>query len=142
MTASYLLDTNALSEPSRKRPDAGFMDWFTAADEHSLFTSCIVLGEIKKGIMLLTDAKQQKKFDTLLNEIMGSFNGRVVEIDREVSLLWGALVAAGQRSGRTPPAIDALIAAQCIAHDLTLVTHNVKDFEQFVNLKVYSPWAA
>jgi predicted nucleic acid-binding protein len=117
------------------------MDWFMAADEHSLSTSCIVLGEIKKGIMLLPDGERRSKFEELLTEIMESFDGRVLEVNQQTALIWGELLATGQQSGKTPPVIDALIAAQCTAHNLTLVTRNVKDFELFPKLKVLSPWS-
>jgi toxin FitB len=35
---------------------------------------------------------------------------------------------------------DALIAATALVHDLTLVTHNVKDFEWIDDLSVLSPF--
>lgn len=141
MSTSYLLDTNALSEASKKLPNQDFMSWFVASDEEALFTSCLVLGEIKKGIALSPDPKKQERLNKLLDAIVESFDDRIIGIDTAIALLWGKLTASGRLAGKTPPAIDALIAAQCIAHDLTLVTRNVKDFEQFTELKVLSPWA-
>jgi len=138
---NYLLDTNALSEAPKRIPDSGFMEWFTATDELSLFTSCLVLGEIKKGISLSTDRGKRESFNTWLDKVIDGFDGRVVDLDKEVALLWGELIAAGQRLGKTPPVIDTLIAAQCIHHRLTLVTRNVKDFEQFSDLKILCPWS-
>ena len=35
---------------------------------------------------------------------------------------------------------DAIIAATALVHDLTLVTRNVKDFDQIRGLKVINPW--
>lgn len=137
---NYLLDTNALSEASKKSPNQGFMNWFTEVDEHALFTSCLVLGEIQKGIALCADPDKQDQFKALLADITESLEGRVIGVDTQVALLWGQLSADGCRSGKTPPAIDALIAAQCVAHDLVLVTRNIKDFTQFARLKLCSPW--
>ncbi|HTE57623.1 MAG TPA: type II toxin-antitoxin system VapC family toxin [Verrucomicrobiae bacterium] len=138
---NYLLDTNALSEAPKKAPDGSFMEWFASADELNLFTSCLVLGEIKKGISLNTDGDKQKLFNKWLAEIVDGFDNRIIEVDKEVCLLWGELTATGQRLGKTPPAIDALIAAQCLQHNLVLVTRNVKDFEQFSDLKILCPWS-
>lgn len=36
---------------------------------------------------------------------------------------------------------DAIIAATALVHELTLVTRNVKDFDQIKGLKVINPWA-
>jgi tRNA(fMet)-specific endonuclease VapC len=33
--------------------------------------------------------------------------------------------------------LDILIAATCLAHNLTLLTRNIKDFQQIPNLKLY-----
>jgi len=39
------------------------------------------------------------------------------------------------------PAIDSLIAATVIAHDLTVVTRNVTDMEQS-GVKLLNPWSS
>jgi tRNA(fMet)-specific endonuclease VapC len=35
--------------------------------------------------------------------------------------------------------LDILIAATCLAYNLTLLTRNIKDFQQIPNLKLYQP---
>jgi predicted nucleic acid-binding protein len=35
--------------------------------------------------------------------------------------------------------LDILIAATCLEHNLTLLTRNLKDFQQIPNLKLYQP---
>lgn len=44
-----------------------------------------------------------------------------------------------KRSGRGLSSIDGLIAATAIAHDLTLATRNIKDFEGF-GIDLINPW--
>jgi tRNA(fMet)-specific endonuclease VapC len=34
---------------------------------------------------------------------------------------------------------DILIAATCLAHNVTLLTRNLKDFQKIPNLKLYQP---
>ncbi|HEV2403341.1 MAG TPA: type II toxin-antitoxin system VapC family toxin [Candidatus Saccharimonadales bacterium] len=139
---SYLLDTNAISEAPKKSPDIGFMEWFINTNEANLFTSCLVLGEIKKGINLNNDAARRATFSKWLDEVIDEFADRIVEVNNTVASLWGELMASGQLAGKTPPIIDALLAAQCLTHKLTLVTRNVRDFEQFTGLQVFCPWSA
>ncbi len=47
-----------------------------------------------------------------------------------------------QHPPRRPlPTIDSLLAATALAHGLTLVTRNLRDF-QFPGLEVLDPWSA
>lgn len=137
----YLLDTNALSEAAKPQPDSGFISWLKGADDVSLYTSCLVVGEIQKGIALLNEAKRRSQIQGWLNQLIADFDGRILEINEDVCLLWGKLLADARLSGKTAPLIDALIAAQCIHYKLTLVTRNKKDFEQFEGLEVFCPWS-
>lgn len=138
---NYLLDTNALSEAPKANPNVGFIHWLTVIDELSLFTSCLVLGEVKKGISLVTDTGKLKHLTKWLDTTIEDFDGRIIDIDKDVCLLGGDLLAIGQQSGKTPPVIDALIAAQCLQYHLVLVTRNIKTFEQFTDLEVLCPWS-
>jgi len=44
-------------------------------------------------------------------------------------------------AGRPLPAIDGLLAATALQHDLTLVTRDVKDFKG-LGLNIFNPWDA
>jgi toxin FitB len=50
-----------------------------------------------------------------------------------VSRTWGRITAAATRRGRPRPANDSWIAASCLAYDLPLATHNVKDHWDFAD---------
>ena len=64
------------------------------------------------------------------------FNDRILKIDHTIADRWGRL----QSEMRKPiPAIDSLIAATALYHDLRLVTRNVKDFK-YPSLQVICPW--
>ena len=52
---------------------------------------------------------------------------------------WTALSARTQQKGIQPSVIDGLVAATALEHDLTLVTRNVKDFEQ-LGVVLLDPW--
>lgn len=62
--------------------------------------------------------------------------GRVLHIDAPIADHWGRLMAD---AGRPLPAIDALLAATALQHDLTLVTRNTKDFVDF-RVRLINPW--
>ena len=136
----YLLDTNAISETAKANPDKGYKVWLLGTENEQLFTSCLSLGELEKGINLLAHGANRQELERWRIKTVEDFEDRIVGIDQDTALLWGQLMARGQRSGKTPPQIDALIAAQCIQHQLTLITRNTKDFDQFAGLQLFSPW--
>ncbi len=138
----YLLDTNALSEADKPRPDQGFMKWFEQADVSNLYTSCLNVGELYKGIALQTNADKQQQLTKRTELIVATFDNRVLSIEQVTVKIWAQLLGAALQKGRPSPAIDALIAAQCLQHQLTIVTRNLKDFQQFPGLHILCPWAA
>lgn len=136
---SYLLDTNVLSELRRKQPNPGVVAWLQARPAQALFLSVLTLGEIRKGIEGLPDAtRRQAIADWLEVELPRYFEGRLLPLDAHTADRWGRLMA---HAGRPLPAIDGLLAATALQHDLTLVTRNTRDFAG-LGLRLLNPWEA
>jgi hypothetical protein len=136
---SYLIDTNVLSELRRKSPDPGVVAWFSQRPSATLYLSVLSLGEIRKGIEAVGDlVRRQALLDWLETDLPTFFTGRILVVDGAVADRWGRLVAA---AGRPLPAIDSLLAATALAHDLILVTRNVKDFNG-LPVQLFNPWSA
>lgn len=134
---SYLIDTNVLSELRRKQPDPNVVAWMQVRPRPSLFLSVLTLGEIRRGLERVEDAKRrQALLDWLEVELPHYFVGRLLDIDAATADRWGRLMA---QAGRPLPAIDGLLAATALQHDLTLVTRNSKDFAD-VGVRLINPW--
>lgn len=135
---SYLVDTNVLSELRRRNPNPGVVSWFARRPSTTLHISVLTLGEIRKGIESLADeTRKLALLDWLETELPAYFGGRILPIDAPVADRWGRLIAT---AGRPLPAIDSLLAATALEHDLTLITRNLKDFAG-LPLQVISPWS-
>ena len=138
---SYLIDTNVLSELRRKQPDSHVVAWFAGRVTQSLFLSVLTLGEIRKGIERLDElqtgaARRQSLRDWLEQELPTFFVGRVLSVDAAVADRWGHMQSL---AGRPLPAVDSLLAATALQHNLTLVTRNVKDFAD-MGVDIFNPW--
>lgn len=135
---SYLIDTNALSELRRKKPNAAVVQWFAQRPSRSLYLSVLTLGEIRKGVEGVSDAKRRATLiDWLEVDLPNFFTGRILTVDAAVADRWGRLLAQAKRP---LPVVDSLLAATALTHDLTLVTRNLKDFS-VTGLNVLNPWA-
>lgn len=136
---SYLIDTNVLSELRRRAPDPGVFEWVAQKPASTLYLSVLTLGEIRKGIEGVNDeARKQSLIDWLETDLPAFFMGRVIGIDANIADRWGRLVAA---AGRPLPAIDSLLAATALEHDLVLVTRNAKDFSN-LPVQIFNPWSS
>ena len=126
---SHLLDTDICSA-HLKRP-AGLMHRFV---QHSgrLHISTIILGE------LYTWAYQRQSPHSLLNSIENDLlsDVSVLDFDRRCSDQFGRLHGAMLRQGLPVSRIDLMIAAVALVHDLTLVTHNTRDFQNIPGLRL------
>ena len=134
---SYLLDTNIVSETVRRNPNKAVIAWLDQLPGEALYVSVLTLGEIRKGIEALADRKRREKLRLWLeHDLPAWFEGRVLSIDLAVADRWGRLLA---EVGRPVPAIDSLLAATALHHELRLVTRNSGDFE-YPGLEVINPF--
>jgi len=137
---SFLLDTNVVSEWTKPNPNAGVITWLEEVDEDRVFLSVVTLAELRHGVEKLPAGNRCKKLDGWLSdELSVRFESRILLIDKAVADLWGRLVARCEARGRSLAAMDGLIAATAVIHDLTLVTRNTTDFETALK-SVLNPW--
>ncbi|MBF0167980.1 MAG: type II toxin-antitoxin system VapC family toxin [Alphaproteobacteria bacterium] len=134
---SYLIDTCALSELIKPSPEKSVVRWFNATASESLFLSTLTLGEIRKGVELLQDARRRSRIASWLEvELPAWFEDRILPIDAQVADEWGRMAA---RQKKQIPAIDGLLAATALRHRLVVVTRNRKDFA-LAGVEILDPW--
>lgn len=135
---NYLLDTNVLCEPLTAKPNKNVEKWFHQIPNHCLYLSVLTIGEIRKGVEKISDPKKKQKIMLWLeNDILKLFHNRILPITFDISDRWGRL----QYQVKRPlPAIDSLIAATALHHDMTLVTRNTKDYCDCPGLEIVNPW--
>lgn len=137
---NYLLDTNAFTEMRRRQPNANVARWFAQTSDQHLYVSVLNLAEIRKGIAKLEVGQQRTELEQWLDDVLTPyFAGRILAVDLETALLWGQLSGEAERRGQPLPAIDTLLAATAIRHELTLVTRNERDFRR-MPVTLYNPW--
>ena len=136
---SFLLDTNAISEWVKPRPNPGLIGWMEASDEDRIFISVISLAELHYGVERLTAGKRRSRLEQWLrHELPLRFESRILPVDTNVAEAWGRTVSRSEAAGRPIGAMDAFLAATAETYRLTLVTRNVSDFPLL--RAVLNPW--
>lgn len=126
----YLLDTNIISE--LKKLDSGKIHpqvqrWAYSINLMQTKISVVSIIEIRTGILSLArkDQAQAASLDNgFTNRLLPAYRTRTLSVDTEVALICAQLHIPTKR-----PINDAYIAATAIAHNLTPVTRNVRDFQ-------------
>lgn len=138
----YLIDTNVFSEPLKPSPNRRVLRWAESQPRESLAISTLSLGEVRKGLDLLTHGARRNELERWLTvAVREHFRGRVLGVGKDVALKWGRLAAADQRRGRVLPVVDGLLLATAAVHGLTIVTRNERDFADR-GVPVLNPWPA
>ena len=134
---SYLLDTNVVCETFRRHPAPRVIQWLEAVSSEELHLSVLTLGEIRKGIEhMVATPRKSTLLAWLEHDLPRWFGERILPIDTSVADRWGYLMAA---EGAAVPAIDGLIAATALTHNLKVVTRNAADF-RLPGVEVINPW--
>jgi toxin FitB len=122
---SWLVDTNVLSELRKgEGAEEGIKAWFATTADEDLYTSVLVLGEIRRGVESIRrrDTASAMALDLWLVRLATGFGERILPVDIRVADRWGVLNVPDPA-----PTVDGLLAATALVHDLVLVTRNVRD---------------
>lgn len=124
---AFLLDTNVVSELRKPRPHGAVLAWLQSTNDADLHLASVTLGEIQAGIEITRDQDPVKAegIERWLDQLSGSFN--LLPMDGAAFRCWAQLMH--RRSDTLYE--DAMIAAIARVHNLTVVTCNVADFQEF-----------
>ena len=132
---NLVLDTNAVSETRKPRPNPGFMAWRDAQERARLFITTITLGEAWAGLHRLPpnhhDYEGIKQFIIALPTTY-----RVLNFDQRAAAIWGELTA---RANGPLPLRDSFIGAIVRSRGYRVVTRDVGPFER-MGCKVVNSW--
>src|SRR5712691_11365976 len=135
----FLLDTNAILEFVKPRPNTGLMSWWKSADEDRIFISVISLAELRYGVERMPAGSRRSRLEQWLrHELPLRFETRILPVDTQVAELWGRTVSLSEAVGRPIGVMDAFLAATAETYHLTLVTRNVSDFPLLK--AILNPW--
>lgn len=125
---SFLIDTDTCSAYLRgdRTVDAEFRQY-----SGRLYVSVVGIAEITRWIYSRnTPARFLVGYEDLIMEV------QVLSLDRESAETCGKIAAQLSEVGTPPGLPDMLIAATALVHDLTLVTHNSRDFHRVPGLRL------
>lgn len=107
----------------------------------TLFVSVVTMGELRRGVTLLAEqSRRRAELERMIHEkIPAWFQDRILPVTRIIAERWGVLDGERQLAGWPLNMADGMIAATALEHDLTVVTRNVKDFDQ-LGVTVFNPW--
>jgi predicted nucleic acid-binding protein len=136
----YLLDTCVISEIIKPRPSPNVMAWMQEGNENEFYISVLSFGELKKGIEKVVDVEKKRKLQLwVVHDLKQRFNNRIISINLEISVCWGAIQGNAEKKGKSMPVIDGLIAATGLVSHCIVVTRNITDMEAS-GAELLNPW--
>lgn len=125
---NFLIDTNICSAYLKGDPIVWnkFMQY-----SGGLVISVVTAGELWAWV---SRGKASERSRHAVSDFIGSVD--VIEIDLAIALRFGELRGTMLDKGTPLPDMDALIASTALVGNLTLVTHNVADFQPVPDLRI------
>ena len=135
-----LIDTNVVSEPLRKAPEARVVDWIDAQPVETLYLSAITVAELRFGVASLPAGKRRDALHRdVETHVLSLFAGRVLAFDMAASRDYAELMAKAREAGSAIGKADGYIAATAAAHGMMVATRDTEPFEA-AGVRVINPW--
>lgn len=126
----YMLDTNTVIYIMNGRSDRAFFE-MTRHDREEICIPAMVYAELRFGVE--GSDKREESIRCLEKFLEGI---AIVDFEAGAAREYGRLRATLKKQGTLIGDHDMLIAAQANSLDLTLVTHNVREFARVPGLEV------
>lgn len=131
-----LIDASVLIEHERGRVD--MEPRLVGREDEEFFLSVITASEMLHGVHLASDSNVRARRSAFVEAVLERFPLLPVDlaVSRAHARLWAGLMAEDRLIGPH----DLWLADTCLAHGLTMVTGNVREFARVPGLDVES-WA-
>jgi predicted nucleic acid-binding protein len=137
---NFLLDTNVISETTKRQPAAAVLEWVAGQSIDTLYTASLAIAEIRAGIGRVVDpARRSDLVHWLEQKVRPFFAARIIEPDEACWMAMLAVLDRAKARRRTLPVSDLIFAATAERHDMVVVTRNVKDFAGS-GVRILDPW--
>lgn len=130
----YLLDTNIIAEPGRRRPDAAVV---RRLERHASASALAAVSwqELLFGYHRLPVSRRKAQVRAYLAQVV-ALTMPILAYDQAAAAWHARERARLSAAGRPASAADAMMAAVAAVNELTLVTRNTRDFAGFDDLRV------
>jgi tRNA(fMet)-specific endonuclease VapC len=126
---AWMLDTNTLSALI-KNPRGTLVERIAGLDADTLCTSIVVACELRYGAQRRGSAALHARVEELLSNLL------VLGLDGQADRHYADIRCALERAGTPIGSHDLFIAAHARSQGLTLVTHNLREFQRVPGLLV------
>ncbi len=132
-----LIDASVLIEHERGRVD--LERHLVGREQEEFFLSVVTASELLHGVHRATELDVRARRSAFVEAVLEGFPLLPVDlvVARAHARLWAELMAEGRLIGPH----DLWLAATCLAHGLTMVTANIREFARVPGLVVES-WAS
>jgi predicted nucleic acid-binding protein len=134
---SWLLDTDVISQPAKRRGDARVIAWLER-ERDQCYTSAVVIAQLAYWVRS-KEGRQREQLQTWLTRLGNAMQGRIYGFNVAVAHVWAQQEYQLEKAGRRMPVEDSYIAATARRHGLTIATGNEQDFRR-PGLKVFNPF--
>jgi len=137
----YLLDTNVVSELTKKQPDARCVAWVLKNGNECCISS-VTLAELCYGVARLPDGKRRNELRQALRFLLEDYQGRFLDFDCQAATEWGRYAAELEQTfgadwWKTFDFRDTQNAAIAREYGLTVATRNTRHFP---GCDTINPW--
>jgi predicted nucleic acid-binding protein len=134
---SWLLDTDVLSQPAKRKGNPRVISWLQREKDRS-YTSAVVIAQLAYWVRS-KQGRQQELLQSWLTRLTEAMQGRILGFNVGVAHVWADQERLLEKKGQLMPVEDSYIAATARKHGLTIATGNDKDFRR-PGLKVFNPF--
>jgi predicted nucleic acid-binding protein len=135
-----LLDTNVVSEPLRRAPEARVIAWIDEQPLETLYLSTMTVAELRACVALLPPSRRRAALhENLENRVLPMFAGRMLPFDLACTIAYAELMITARERNSGIETVGACIAAVALSNGFTVATRDTCLF-QAAGLTVINPW--
>jgi predicted nucleic acid-binding protein len=135
-----ILDTNLLSEPTKRSLAPRVTDWLDRQDVETLYLAATSLGEIMAGVRFMAPGKRRDAIEATAAQIVARLRPRILPYDKAAAVVFRIIGADARAAGMPISFADGQIAAIARVHGFSVATRDRGPFVA-AGIAVINPWS-